>query len=196
MTTMTTQLQILEVPIAHLLKKADTLARENDSSYNKHTMKGLRARQIGSLGELIGMEHLTNCKVDFEPHFTTEYDVLFKVAGINKKLEFKTKERSVEPKDYYDCSVFEYNKEFQMVDNYMFMSLVSLDRYSEDINRFTKGFILGSISREKFLEIARLEPRGIVDSSNGWSPSKNTWNVPISSLNPPLVPSGVVTYGN
>ena len=193
---MTTQSQMLEVPISHLLEKADKLAREDSSSHNQYTMKGLRARQIGFLGELIGLEHLTNCKVEFEPHFTIEYDVLFKTMGMNKKLEFKTKERSVEPKDYYDCSVFEYNKDFQMVDNYMFMSLVSLDRSSEDINRFTKGFILGSISREKFLEIARLEPRGIVDSSNGWSPTKNTWNVPISSLNPPLVPSGVVTHGN
>lgn len=142
------------------------------------------------------MEHLVNCKVDFEPHFTTEYDVLFKKLGKPEKLEFKTKERSVDPKDYYDCSIFEYNKEFQLVDHYMFMSLVSLDRTSDDIQRFTKGFIVGSISREKFLEIARLEPRGIVDSSNGWSPSKNTWNVPISSLTPPLVPTGVLINGN
>ena len=184
---MTTQDEILEVPIQHLLQEADKRAREEGEL--QYTMRGLRAQQAGKLGELIGEEHLRRCNVPYEPHFTTEFDVIFYNMGEREKLEFKTKERTVVPREDYDCTAPAYNKEFQVVDRYMFISLVSKDRNSDDISRFTRGFILGSMHSEAFNEKAVLWKTTDMDQSNGFVPTVDCWNVPISALQPPFHPA-------
>ena len=183
---MTTQDEILEVPILHLLEEADRRAREEGEL--QYTMRGLRAQQAGKLGELIGEEHLIRCGVTYEPHFTTEFDVLFYNMGEPEKLEFKTKERTVVPREDYDCTAPAYNTEFQVVDRYMFISLVSSDRKSEDINRFTRGFILGSIHKEAFESSSKLWTTADTDWSNGWKPTVDCWNVLVRDLQPPIQP--------
>ena len=181
---MTTQDEILEVPILHLLEEADRLARaEGELQY---TMRGLRAQQAGKLGELIGLEHLRRCNVSYEPHFTTEFDVIFYNMGEREKLEFKTKERTVVPREDYDCTAPAYNKEHQVVDRYMFISLVSLDRRSDDIHRFSRGFILGSIDIETFNQNATLWTTKDMDQTNGFVPTVDCYNVPVSILQPPF----------
>jgi len=183
----TTQDKILEVPIQHLLEEADRRARaEGELQY---TMRGLRAQQAGKLGELIGEEHLRRCNVPYEPHFTTEFDVIFYNMGEREKLEFKTKERTVVPREDYDCTAPAYNKEHQVVDRYMFISLVSTDRKSDDIRRFTRGFILGSIHKEAFEQKSQLWTTSDFDWSNGWKPTVDCWNVLVSELQPPFQPS-------
>lgn len=181
---MTTQDEILEVPIQHLLEEADRRAREEGEL--QYTMRGLRAQQAGKLGELIGEEHLQRCNVSYEPHFTTEYDVVFLNGQESEKLEFKTKERTVAPREEYDCTAPAYNKDFQVVDRYMFISLVSTDRKSEDINRFTRGFILGSIHKEAFEQSSKLWTTADTDWSNGWKPTVDCWNVLVRDLQPPF----------
>ena len=181
---MTTQDEILEVPILHLLEEADRRAREEGEL--QYTMRGLRAQQAGKLGELIGLEHLGRCGVPYEPHFTTEYDVVFLNGQESEKLEFKTKERTVVPREDYDCTAPAYNKEHQVVDRYMFISLVSTDRKSDDIHRFTRGFILGSIHAEAFNEKSTLWKTDDFDWSNGWKPTVDCYNVLVRDLQPPF----------
>lgn len=148
------------------------------------SIRGHQANQVGALGELIGMEHLRKCGVQYEEKFVQEYDVIF-----NKiyTLEFKTKERTVVPQAHYDCSAPYYNHEIQRPDYYMFMSLVSSDARSMDMKRFTRAFILGSIDRKSFDEKSTLWTKDHTDASNGWKPTKDVYNVLVSDLQPPMV---------
>ncbi len=79
-----------------------------------------------------------------------------------------------------------YVKDYQAVDYYIFVSLLSTGK-SENINRFTKAYILGTISRKKFDAEAQLWTTNSTDNTNNWKPTIDVWNVPISALKPPLV---------
>lgn len=170
---------MLEVPILHLLDEAQDRASQVEYDL---TIRGPQATQVGCLGELIGMEHLRRCGVPYKEVFTQEYDVIFN--GVYT-LEFKTKERTVVPQPHYDCSTPYYNHGFQRPDYYMFISLLSTNPKSEDIRRFTRGFILGSIDRETFDRKATLWTKNQIDSSNGWKPTRDVYNVLVSDLQPP-----------
>lgn len=181
---MTTSSEIIEVPVAHLLEEADRKARSM-GDMNSHTMRGLKGRQAGFLGELVAMEHLSRCEVDYEEIFSLRHDLSFKIGETDNLLEVKTKERTVPPKPEYDCSVPDYVKDFQDVDYYIFISLLSLDSKSEDINRFKSAYLLGSISKEGFGANSALWTTDSTDHTNGWKPTTNVWNVPISCLKAP-----------
>ena len=180
--------EIIEVPVSHLLERADFMARsvEITSHTTKREQDGIMARQTGALGELVGQEHLSRCGVVFEPHFSTEFDVWVNVGDEKKKLEFKTKERTVRPRLDFECSVFDYLKDFQNVDYYLFISLLSSDSHSPDINRFSSAYILGSITKKEFDSKAVLWNPSDMDYSNGWRPKKPTWNVFVSELKAPM----------
>lgn len=149
------------------------------------SMRGTQANQVGALGELIGMDYLRACGVEIEEVFSTSYDVRVKIDGSWKTLEFKTKERTVVPQPFYDCTVPAYNHDHQRPDYFLFISLLSSGK-SDDIRRFSKAFILGSITLERFEELATAWSPTQTDESNGWTPTIKCYNVPISHLAPPL----------
>lgn len=183
---MTTQDRILEVPILHLLAEADRRAREMPDMFE--TVKQgnrLGAKQTGCLGEVIGEEYLKNLGTSYTPVFSTEFDVMVHLPEGDKKTEFKTKERTVRPLPEYECSVYDYVKDFQNVDYYMFISLFSTDSDSSDINRFTRGFIVGSITKQDFDKKAKFWKKGDIDPTNGWSVRRDTWSVFILDLTAP-----------
>lgn len=182
---MTAQHELLEVPVAHLLQAADEKARSM-GNMNSRSMRGLGGRQVGFLGELVAMEHLDSFGIPFDSDFTLKHDLSTKIAGETKLVEVKTKERTVVPQINYECSVPKYVKDYQAVDYYIFVSLLSTGK-SENINRFTKAYILGTISRKKFDAEAQLWTTNNTDSTNNWKPTIDVWNVPISALKPPLV---------
>lgn len=173
---------MIEINLEPYLKAAQTRAEE--LGLLDRSMRGLQASQVGALGELIGMNYLRGLGFELEEVYSTKYDVRTKVAGEWKTLEFKTKERSVAPLPHYDCTVPAYNHDHQRPDYFIFISLLSSEK-SEDIKRFTKGFILGSISLERFEAIAKAWNPSQTDSSNGWIPTINCYNVSIAELDPP-----------
>jgi hypothetical protein len=175
---------MIEVPISHLLEEAHY--RSLQMPENEETVRTSGGRQAGALGELIAMEHLKRCGVFYEEVFNKEHDVKFENLGKTYTLEFKTKERTVVPQPHYDCSVFEYSHKHQNPDYYMFMSLVSTDSRSKSIDRFVRGFIVGSADRKTFEEKSVLLLPGYVDPSNGFIVKKSTHNIKISNLQPPL----------
>lgn len=172
---------MIEVPVSHLLEEAEF--RASQLPIYEMSIRGHAANQVGCLGELVGMEHLRRCNVEYEEVFSTEYDVLF---GENYTLEFKTKERTVTPQPHYDCSAPYYNHEIQRPDYYLFISLLSTNSRSSEISRFTRAFILGSIDIATFDRKALLWTKNQTDTSNGWSPTKDVYNVLVSDLQPPL----------
>jgi hypothetical protein len=165
---------LLEINLENYLEAAQ--ARAEEVGTLDRSMRGLQANQVGALGELIGLDYLRGLGFEVEEIFSTKFDVRVKVEGEWKTLEFKTKERTVIPQPSYDCTVPAYNHSFQRPDYFLFISLLSSGK-SEKITRFSKGFILGSISLERFEEIA-----------TAWDPSKTTincYNVRIGELDPP-----------
>jgi len=170
-----------------LLAEADKRAREMPDMFQ--TVKQgnrLGAKQTGCLGELVGEEYLKNLNTLYTPFFTTEFDVMVHLPEGDKKIEFKTKERTVPPLPKYECSVYDYVKDFQNVDYYMFISLFSTDSDSSDINRFTRGFIVGSITKQDFDKKAKFWKKGDIDPTNGWAVSRDTWSVFVSELSSPV----------
>ena len=149
------------------------------------SMRGSQANQVGALGELIGMDYLRSCGVEIEEVFSTRYDIRVKIDGVWKTLEFKTKERTVPPQPHYDCTVPAYNHDHQRPDFFLFLSLVSSGK-SDQITRFSRAFILGSMTWERFQDCAQPWSPAQTDLSNGWTPTIECYNVPISQLSPPL----------
>lgn len=179
---MTTKEQIIEMEVSGFLSPAKSRAEQMGAL--KLSMRGMEANQVGALGELVGMQHLRNAGVDFREVFSTTHDIEFIHNGQVRTLEFKTKERTVTPEIHYDCTVPKYNHSYQRPDYYLFISLQSTGK-SNDINRFTKAFILGSITREVFDEVAKPWTPKQVDTTNNWSPTIDCLNVSISQLAPP-----------
>lgn len=173
---------MIEINLEPYLEAAQS--RAEDLGQLDRSMRGLQASQVGALGELIGMDYLRGLGFELNEVYSTKYDVQVKVSGEWKTLEFKTKERTVAPLPHYDCTVPAYNHDHQRPDYFMFISLVSSGK-SEDIRRFSSGFILGSISLERFEQAAKSWNPGQVDNSNGWIPTINCYNVSIAELDPP-----------
>ena len=176
---MTQQHEIIEVDVMHLLSAAQERA-EKMGELNR-SMRGMQASQVGALGELLGMEHLSSLGIPFEEVYSTAFDLRF---DDGRTLEFKTKERTVPPLETYDCTTPEYNKAHKKPDEYFFISLLSTGK-SDDIKRFTKGYILGTIRSADFNDKAKYWKRGQVDPSNGWTVTIDCWNVPITNLTAP-----------
>ena len=174
---------MIEIDVAPYLSAAQT--RSEMLGELNRSMRGTQANQVGALGELIGMDYLRSCGVEIEEVFSTSYDVRVKIDGDWKTLEFKTKERTVVPQPFYDCTVPAYNHDHQRPDYFLFLSLLSSGK-SDQISRFTSGFILGSITLDKFTELAKPWSPDQTDDSNGWTPTIKCYNVPISYLAPPL----------
>lgn len=173
---------MIEIDLTPYLEAAQT--RSEKVGELKSSMRGLSANQVGSLGELIGVDYLRACGLEVEEVYSTSFDVRIKIDKEWKTLEFKTKERTVVPQPYYDCTVPAYNHDHQRPDFFLFISLLSSGK-SDQINRFQTGYILGSISLEKFDRLATAWNPKQTDQSNGWTPTIECFNVPISSLEPP-----------
>jgi hypothetical protein len=202
---MTTITEMIRINVSHLLPEADRRARamykidhdmsEEDfisvatsSQVNSHSMRGYSGAQVGKLGELVVYEHLARCGVNFTERDLLTHDATYiDELGSERKLEIKTKERHVAPREDYECSTSEYNKGFQAPDYYFFVSLFSTQKKSMDINRFTEAYILGSMSGVEFEQEARLLGTDYVDNSNGFSPTSAARNVFISQLTPPKI---------
>jgi hypothetical protein len=174
---------MIEVSVERYLEAAQ--ARSELLGELNRSMRGTQANQVGALGELIGMDYLLSCGVEIEEVFSTSYDVRVKIDGVWKTLEFKTKERTVVPQPFYDCTVPAYNHDHQRPDFFLFISLVSSGK-SDQISRFSRAFILGSITLERFDELATPWSPNQTDQSNGWTPTIECYNVPIGHLAPPL----------
>lgn len=176
---MTTTQQIVTVGVEDLLKEAQARA-ERQGELNL-SMRGMQANQVGALGELVGMRYLKKRGVYYEEIYSTAYDLRFESFGQTQTLEFKTKERTVAPLDFYDCTVPVYNHDHQRPDYFFFISLESSGK-SDDINRFTAAHILGLISLKNFERVAKLWSVGDKDETNNWEPTIDCFNVKVSDL--------------
>ena len=121
----------------------------------------------GSLVAYIGEEVVKNV-LKGEIQDTYDYDIVYQ----NTTVDVKTKERTVAPKPYYECSVADFNTK-QDCDEYAFVSV--LDTLEE-------AWYLGKISKPDFYTKAVFHRKGEVDPANNFTFKADCYNIPISLL--------------
>jgi hypothetical protein len=99
---------------------------------------------------------------------TYDYDIIYKET----KVDVKTKERTVPPRDYYECSVADFNTK-QDCDEYAFVSV---------LHNLKEAWYLGKISKKKFYETATFHKKGEVDPDNNFTFRADCYNIPINKL--------------
>ena len=105
---------------------------------------------------------------------TYNYDVVY---GENIKVDVKTKERTVPPKEHYNCTVADFNTR-QECDEYALVSV---------LNDNSTAWYLGKISKEDFYKEAKFYKEGELDPDSPPSTEfyfkADCYNIPISKLN-------------
>jgi len=96
----------------------------------------------------------------------------FDLTHNNSTFDVKTKRTTVEPKDYYDCSVAKYNTT-QLAENYIFTRV---------LNDMSKGWILGYMPHDEYYEKARYMKKGEWDTDNGFRVKADCYNLAIKEL--------------
>lgn len=120
---------------------------------------------VGFIGEIIVNEYIGGELVD-----TYDYDLT--MGGI--KFDVKTKETTVKPKPYYECSIADFNPN-QNCDHYIFA------RVHKNLDRC---WILGFKSKGAYFAESRFLKKGDVDGDNGFVVKADCHNLEISRLEP------------
>ena len=100
---------------------------------------------------------------------TYQYDL---VLPDKRTADVKTKRTSVAPRDYYECSVSNFNPN-QKCDVYIFT------RVSYDNQRC---WVLGHYDKKKYIEDARFLKKGQTDGDNNFTVRADCYNLPIRDL--------------
>ena len=118
---------------------------------------------IGFLSEIMLSEYL---QCERQP--CKDYDILWN----GMKVDVKTKETTVPPKNYYDCSIAKTSTH-QRCDAYLFTRYIK------------KGslYVLGWISKEDFFNKARFLRKGDIDGDNDFVVKADCYNLSIIELN-------------
>ena len=113
-------------------------------------------------------EEVAKSVLDGDIKDTYDYDIIYQ----NTKVDVKTKERTVAPKSYYECSVADFNTK-QACDEYAFVSV---------LNTLKEAWYLGKISKLDFYKKATFHRKGEVDTNNNFTFKADCYNIPISLL--------------
>lgn len=118
----------------------------------------------GFIGEIVVTDYLKATEKN-----TYDYDI---VDNLNNKIDVKTKRCNSEPKSHYDCSIAAHGTK-QKCDMYIFVRV---------LNNFSKAWILGQITKDKYFEKATYHKKGDLDDDNKFKYKTNCYNVRISDL--------------
>ena len=147
----------------------------------KGSHRGIKANQVGSLGEVVFEEFLKMNQIKFtDQRNLTTHDYL-----INETItvDVKTKDRTVRPLGFFDNSVPIYNHQHQRPHYYYFISLLrnKLDK-STNISRFKHAFILGATNILTLEKIGKKWRAGEIDNSNGTKFWTDCINIKVNQL--------------
>ena len=172
---------IIKIPISDTIHKiAYRFAYSSNENYNKQTIrKDNGGRCVGFIGELMVLNYFykNNIKYDwqnFDPN-TPNYNFDININGF--KLDIKTKDRTVDPKLFYECSIAEYSH--QSCDYYVFTSLT---RNSNLEYPYQKASILGFMKPDEYFSKASILKKGDIDPANNFTVVKDCRNLPIKEL--------------
>ena len=159
--------------------KAKKLGRINNS-----ILKG-GGNAAGYLGEeavaaYIGAK-ITSCDKGDDKY---NYDI---IAKDGRRIEIKTKRRTVDPLDYYDVSVAKTSIH-QRPDLYIFVSINFENMMMENGKRVYRGikniWIVGQAEPEDYFARAKIWKAGEIDNNNVFKTHVDMYNLPISEIEP------------
>lgn len=172
-------MQLLRIPITEVVY-AEAERRVSEMPVLNGSHRGEAANEVGVLGEVVVEACLSALDVPFTPEGKTSHDLSITGKGI---VEIKTKDRTVKPLPHYECSVPLYNHDHQVVDWYIFVSLLRKGK-AENIRRFKEAWVVGCMGRQKLQSIGKVWKAGEVDPDNGTKFWTDCINVQISDLKP------------
>jgi hypothetical protein len=142
----------------------------------KRSMRGQEGTNIGTIGELVLIQYLEDNGIKVidnrNRRTATKYDLLV----LGEQIEVKTKDRTVPPKPFYECSVPLYNHTHQKPKWFIFLSLLRKD------NKYVEAYILGAITYSDMERDGITMTKGDVDLSNGWVCNESCINIAIDKL--------------
>lgn len=142
--------------------------------------RGIAANQVGFLGEALVVDFLNKHDIQFSSVNLTTHDLELS-SGL--RIEIKTKDRTVRPKNDFDCTLPLYNHNHQQPDIYIFVSLIrNGGSDSSSLSRFTEGWILGVASPELMRTKGKVWRSGQIDFSNGTKFWTDCLNISIGEL--------------
>jgi hypothetical protein len=124
---------------------------------------------VGYLGQLAVEKAIIGMKVEE----TYDYDLVCD----GRRIEVKTKDRTVPPQPFYECSIAKYNPS-QATDYYIFASTYRLPR---DYN-YSLIYILGYIEPSEYFKKATHLKKGDIDYQNNFTVKADCYNLPIRDL--------------
>ena len=129
----------------------------------KNSIRNGEGKIVAFIGEEVA-KHVLKGRIED----TYDYDVIYGQT----KVDVKTKERTVAPRSFYECSVANFNTR-QDCDEYAFVSV---------LDNFQEAWYLGKISKKKFYETATFHKKGEVDPANNFTFKADCYNIPIHKL--------------
>lgn len=142
--------------------------------------RGRAANEVGTLGEVVFEKFLRENRIPFNPRYTTTDDL--EIFGA--RVDVKTKDRTVPPEPYHECSVPLYNHQHQRPDFYVFVSLQrDREQEIEGLERFSHAYLLGWASIRQVDHGKRWEA-GDVDPENGTKFWTACLNIKVRDLRP------------
>lgn len=169
----------------HLTNEVIDLAADRANSFPvyKNSHREHEANLVGCIGELIFERYIRDCGIalrDMRNETTHDYLISNSIT-----VDVKTKDRTVEPRDFFDCSVPLYNHEHQRPNYYYFISLRRAPAEPEDNPyRFEEAYILGGISPNELDSAGKRWKAGDIDPSNNTKFWTDCINVSIKQLLP------------
>jgi len=170
------QIQFNEEMISQAVLKAEQLGKI------KNSITGGAGNVAGYLSEIALSEHLRCRNVSCDPG---EYKYDFDLIKNGKKIEVKTKRRTVDPQHYYEVSIAESSRH-QQTDFYAFVSITFAQKTGYGINSKYYSpeslWLCGFMEREQYFKRSRFLQKGDIDESNGFTVKANMFNLPIIDL--------------
>ena len=152
-------IQITSDMLAEANRKALEMGALNNSITNG------KGNIYGFVGELIAEQVLGG-------YIVNSYDFDLVLYDGRTTVDVKTKKVSSPPKEYYDCSVANYNTK-QKCDYYCFV------RVLDDLS---VGWFLGVYKKDQYFKDAVFLKKGDIDPSNNFTVKADCFNLKINNL--------------
>lgn len=159
---------MIVIPITNKILYTSLLKSKELGVLNNSILKG-----DGNLTGFIGEEAFKEFLNIKEHSNTYNYDIVHN----NIKFEVKSKRTAVVPKDYYECSIANYNTK-QKCDYYVFTRVL----WPKEKKLPTSVYLMGFYPKEDYHKHSRKLTKGDRDGDNGFVVHADCWNMKYSEL--------------
>ena len=130
----------------------------------RNSIRNGNGNLVGFIGEQVALHVMGGSEAN-----TYDYDM---ITEDGRKVDVKTKQTTVKPKTFYECSVAKFNTT-QKCDMYAFVRVK---------NTLDVAWFLGVMDKDKYYEMATPLKKGDIDPSNNFTVRADCYNLKIEEL--------------